>query len=78
MVNTGQGMGSAGGSSQPRSSAVVGLQWGDEGKGKAVDLLAAGTVDVLSLVTSRLKFAEAVEAMKRARQPEQIKVVMEV
>ncbi|MBL9031076.1 MAG: adenylosuccinate synthase [Phycisphaerae bacterium] len=25
----------------PRSSAVVGLQWGDEGKGKVVDLLAA-------------------------------------
>lgn len=44
----------------------------------AVDLLAAGTVDVLSLVTSRLKFADAVEAMKRARQPEQIKVVMEL
>ncbi len=27
--------------SPPRSTAVVGLQWGDEGKGKAVDLLAA-------------------------------------
>lgn len=44
----------------------------------AVDLLASGAVDVLSLATARLKFAEAVEAMKRARQPEQIKVVMEV
>jgi adenylosuccinate synthase len=29
------------GTKTPRSSAVVGLQWGDEGKGKAVDLLAA-------------------------------------
>lgn len=25
----------------PRSTALIGLQWGDEGKGKAVDLLAA-------------------------------------
>jgi adenylosuccinate synthase len=30
------------GSAQPVCSAVVGLQWGDEGKGKAVDLLAPG------------------------------------
>ena len=29
------------GTKEARSSAVVGLQWGDEGKGKAVDLLAA-------------------------------------
>lgn len=43
-----------------------------------VDLLAAGAVDVLSLVTARMKFADAVEAVKKARQPEQIKVVMEV
>ncbi|MFN0132568.1 MAG: adenylosuccinate synthase [Phycisphaerales bacterium] len=27
---------------EARASAVVGLQWGDEGKGKVVDLLAAG------------------------------------
>lgn len=26
---------------EPRSTALIGLQWGDEGKGKAVDLLAA-------------------------------------
>ena len=26
---------------QPRNTAVVGLQWGDEGKGKIVDLLTA-------------------------------------
>lgn len=44
----------------------------------AVDLLAAGSIDVLSLVTARLKFADAVEAVKKARQPEQIKVVMEM
>lgn len=44
----------------------------------AVDLMLGGTVDVLSLMTARLKFADAVEAVKRARRPEQIKVVMEV
>ncbi|MCC6677620.1 MAG: alcohol dehydrogenase catalytic domain-containing protein [Phycisphaerales bacterium] len=44
----------------------------------AVDLMVSGSVDVLSLMTARMKFADAVEAVKKARQPEQIKVVMEV
>ncbi|HVU64565.1 MAG TPA: adenylosuccinate synthetase, partial [Phycisphaerales bacterium] len=29
-------------SARPQCTAVVGLQWGDEGKGKVVDLIAPG------------------------------------
>jgi adenylosuccinate synthase len=38
--SVGASAGGAGGVARPMASAVVGLQWGDEGKGKLVDLLA--------------------------------------
>ena len=45
---------------------------------EALDLLAGGSVDVLSLIGRRMKLDDGVEALRVARQPDTIKVLLEV
>lgn len=43
----------------------------------ALDALSAGSVDVVSLITRRMKLADGVEALRAAAQPDAIKVLLE-
>lgn len=45
---------------------------------EAIGLLQRGGVDVISLITRRMKFADAIEALRIAARPEQIRVLMEM
>lgn len=59
-----------------RELEIVGSRGGSAPE--AVGLLQRGGVDVISLITRRMKFADAIEAVRVAARPEQIRVLMEM
>lgn len=59
-----------------RELEIVGSRGGSAPE--AIGLLQRGGVDVISLITRRMKFADAPEALRVAARPEQIRVLMEM